>query len=334
MARLSELDFPDRLAPAVPLWAGQLLWAFSCTAAPIVARRFVDIIFVGAGPYSLVAPAVMIATLFGRWQAGLATLIASVLYVWYAVLPAPNSFHFDVADDLPRTIVNFLTLSAIVLLSEIFRRAARTAVFERDRQIVGRDLLIAEFEHRVRNNFASVTGLLQLQLQHAENEETAEALRAAIGRVESIARANRYLFDSGNAIDRIVMPIYLGELCNALNEALFEQSPVSLDCSSTDETIANDKAVAIGLIVNELVTNAAKHAFPDGRDGAISVRFERADPGHRLIVEDNGVGIDGPPRPGSLGHRLMDALVKQVGGELDTDSDERGTRITLTMTAT
>ncbi|MCA1748338.1 MAG: sensor histidine kinase [Parasphingopyxis sp.] len=332
MTRLGELDFPDRVSPALPAWAAQLLFAAICTLLPIVLRWAVDLFAFAADPFSLIYLGVLVATLFGRWQCGLLTLAASTLYAWYFVLPESRSFAFEIEGDGAKTVVNVLTLLGIVFLSEIFRRVARNAAAECSRQIADRELLLTEFDHRVRNNFANVTALLQLQLQRADNDVARDMLQAAIGRVEGIAQANRYLFIAG-AGERICAHDYLNELCAALTEALFAGSPIELECDTAAEMISSDKAATIGLVVNELVTNAAKHAFPDGKSGRITVEFTRSEDCCRLAVADDGVGINGSKRPGSLGHRLMDALVQQLEGTLETRTGPDGTRVTLVFPA-
>ncbi|AJP73794.1 sensor histidine kinase [Sphingomonas hengshuiensis] len=128
---------------------------------------------------------------------------------------------------------------------------------------------------------------------------------------------------------------YLHELCAALAEALFLRGAIALNCDAEPATMPRDRAVTLGLIVNELVTNAAKHAFTDRETGTITVRFVSAEPGWRLIVADNGTGIpaERAPRPGSgLGQRLIDGFARQAGGTIDTRSGPKGTTVTVLLT--
>src|SRR5690606_567285 len=131
---------------------------------------------------------VLIATLFGRWLAGLATVAMTILYQWYFTLPQTGSFALVTPSDGPRILVAFGCYLSIVLIAEMFRKAVRRAAAERDRQIAQRDLFLEEFDHRVKNNFTLVASLLDMQRRRAGDGETAEALGAALSRVESIAR--------------------------------------------------------------------------------------------------------------------------------------------------
>ncbi|QIG81464.1 sensor histidine kinase [Stakelama tenebrarum] len=337
MARIGELDLPARLAPAVPQVATQIGFGLLCAAAAITFRAVVDLIAPAAGPYALGYVAVLVATLFARWPAGAITAVFTILYSWYFILPVFNSFAFGSPLDGPRTIVNASAYAAIVVVAELFRRAVRWAVAERDREVAERDLFLEEFDHRVKNNFALVASLLDLQRRRADDPATAEALSRAQTRIESIARAHRHLYRGGASVDAVDMQVYLRELCAALSEALFLRATITLTCEADHVRMARDRAVSIGLVVNELVTNAAKHAFV-GRDaGNIQVRFRAHGDGWLLEVADNGIGIPEEMqikgREGGLGQRLVTAFAGQAGGTLSTESDPHGTVTRLTLEA-
>jgi len=335
MARIGELDLPARLAPAVSPVATQVGFALLCAAAVIAVRGLVDTIAPAAGPYALGYPAVMIATLFARWPAGAITAATTVAYSWYFLLPEFESFAFTNPLDGPRTLVNMSAYALIVVVAELFRRAVRAAVEARNREVAERDLLLAEFEHRVKNNFALVASLLDLQRRRADSPATADALAGAQARVESIARAHRHLYRGGGSPDTIDVRSYLSELCEALAESLFLRAAITLSCSAESAPMPRDRVVSMGLIVNELVTNAVKHAFA-GRDvGTIQVAFRGAGDGWILEVRDDGVGMTEEAlengREGGLGQRLVDAFARQAGGTLETRSNAQGTVVTLTL---
>ena len=331
MKWLAGWDFPSRTAPALPILLAQLIFALLVTIAMIVLRMAVDVIAPGAGPLALTYPAVMVATLFGRWFAGLLTLVATIAYTVYFVLPLTGPSVLEHESDVARVVVNVIVLVVTVLLLEIFRGAITQANAERDRQINQRDLLLAEFDHRLKNNFATVAGLLQLQLQRATDPVVREELAGALNRVESIATANRFLYNRGAPAGAVDIAAYLGQLCAALESALLRTDRVKLHCQAEPATIERDRTVAVGLIVNELVTNAARHAFPDERTGTITVTFRRCDSGYELIVEDDGCGLPSQPREGSLGRRLIGAFVREARGELRTESSAAGTRCTVLL---
>lgn len=331
MARIGELDLPDRLAPAVPRWVTQIGVAIVCMAATQILRSAINLVAPGAGIFAMIYPAIMLATLFARWQSGSLTAAVSIVYSFYVIyLPSPNT-----TPSGPYWTLFAVTVSATltIVLAETFRRAVRRATQERDRQIAERDLMLTEFEHRVKNNFQIVASMLDIQRRRVADPTAAEALGTAMMRVDSIARAHRHLYRDGQASEVNVRD-YLQDLCRTLSDALLLRGAVTLDCDADEAPIQRDHAVSIGLVVNELVTNAAKHAFTGRDSGTISVTWKRKETGGwRLTVADNGVGMPSGPKPkrkdGGLGQRLIEAFANQAGGSLTTTSDTHGTTVTM-----
>ncbi|MEP9358471.1 sensor histidine kinase [Sphingomonas sp. KR3-1] len=339
MGRLGETDLADRLSPSGRhTLLVQVVFALLVTGLTVALRAVIDSISPAAGPFSLGFAAILVATLFGRWQAGVITGVLTLVYSWYFVLPAQNSFLLKNAEDTGRLILAAINYAAVLVIAELFRRAVRRATAERDREIAERDLFLEEFDHRVKNNFTLVAALLDMQRRRAKDAETAEALSSALTRVESIARAHRHLY-RGAAVSRgeADMATYLEELCAALAEALFLRGAITLDCVCDHAAIPRDRAVSIGLIVNELVTNAAKHAFAGRETGRIEVRFEAAAPGWKLVVRDDGVGMPDIPKArgkdGGLGQKLIDGFVRQARGTAKTESGLDGTAVTVVLEA-
>jgi two-component sensor histidine kinase len=335
MARLGEFDLADRLAPLMPRWVTQLCVALLCVGGAALVRIALDAFAPGSAPFALVFPAVMLATLFGRWFAGLVTAAVTIGYSWLYIYPIAGTLSFgNRAGPINVAVVIFATLLTIVI-GDIFSRAVRRATHERDRQIADRDLFLVEFDHRVKNNFTIVTGLLDMQRRRATEPATAEALGAALSRVESIGRAHRHLYRSGQP-GLVEMREYLGDLCATLSDALLLRGGVVLECNASEGALPRDRAVSIGLVINELVTNAAKHAFSGREAGTISVTFGARPGGWKLTVSDNGSGIDAKAKPsadGGLGSRLIDAFARQAGGTISVESDRTGTIATLLLGA-
>jgi len=333
MARIGELDLPDRLYPAVPRWATQCGVALLCVGAAGLLRLGINLVAPGAAVFALVYPAIMIATLFARWQSGLLTAVISIGYAFYAIyLPSPTTTQSG----------PYWTLFAIIIaagltisLAETFRRTVHRATDERDREIADRDLMLSEFEHRVKNNFQIVASMLDIQRRRVSDPAASEALGSAMMRVDSIARAHRHLYRDGQASE-VNVSDYLKDLCNALSDALLLRGGVTLACDADPARIPRDHAVSIGLVINELVTNAAKHAFAGRDTGAILVSWKhKVGGGWRLTVTDDGVGMPTGPQPkrkdGGLGQRLIEAFAKQAGGTLTTVSDAGGTHVTMDL---
>ncbi len=314
----------DRLHPLIPPLLAQLLFAIMCGISAIALRSLIDMVAPGAGPFGMIMPFVLVATLFGRWQSGLAAHVLLVGHAWYYVLPAAGSFAFDDPSSGPRIVVNFLAGLAIVGLGEMFRRSVRAAVEDRE-------MLIREIDHRVANNFGSILAMLRLQHSRVDNPAVRDALDTASGRVESYARAHQSLYRDGASDQRVDMPSYLGDLCAALESVLSEVSGANIRCWIDDIALPRDQAVTLGLIVNEVATNSAKHAFGDSKCGLISVKLDR-EPGRIVLsVVDNGAGMKQTDRSGGLGMSLINALAKQAGAEVERKSSSNGTCFSFVM---
>lgn len=336
MNRFVEIDLPQALAPRIPVWLTELSVGLACAAAIGLVRAALDFFTPGVAPFALIFPAIMMATLAARWPAGAVTATLAIGYVWLYQLPKSEALAAN-----PRLVeptIGVIILAAILTLviADAFRRAVRNASAERDRQIADRDLFLEEFDHRVKNNFAIVASLLDLQRRRAD-PATAEALTVALSRIESIARAHRQLYRGADQPGAIEISDYLNELCENLSDSLILRGAIVLEAHCAPARLPRDRAISIGLIVNELVTNAAKHAFV-GRDrGTITVRFAPSREGWQLSVADDGNGMPAPPRAepagGGLGGRLIDAFARQAGGQLATKSDAGGTTVTLTLAA-
>ena len=337
MTNIGDFDLCERLSPALPIRVTQVIVGLLCVTAAWVVRMIFDIIAGGAAPFALIYPAIMLATLFARAFAGGITAMIMILYIWYYLYPIEGSFRFANAAEAFSVAVVAITAIITIAIAELFRRTAHKATQERDRQIEERDLFLAEFDHRMKNNFAIVAGLLDMQKRRASNPATVEALEAAQLRVDSVARAHLHLYRGGDQPGTVEIRDYLGDLCAALSESLFLKGGIILTCDSDEAAVPRDRAVSIGLVVNELVTNAAKHAFP-GRDlGTITVTFRAKSDGWVVVVADDGVGMPvAAAQPGpdnGLGSRLIEAFARQARGTIAVDSDNEGTRIAMKLAA-
>jgi two-component sensor histidine kinase len=338
MGRIGELDLPNRLAPTVPEWLGSVIIGLAAAACAGILRFTLDSLVPGVAAFALIFPAVTLATLFARWLAGATTAGVSVVYIWFFIYPGHGTYPTSAHQALVSVLSVCVALAITITIADLFRRAVRRAADERDRELADRDLFLEEFDHRVKNNFTLVAALLDMQRRRAKEAETAEALSSALNRVESIARAHRHLYRGGAVLPgEVDMATYLEELCTALAEALFLRGAIALDCACDHAAIPRDRAVSIGLIVNELVTNAAKHAFAGRESGRIEVRFAAAAPGWKLVVRDDGVGLPDQPKArgkdGGLGQRLIEGFVRQARGTASTETGLDGTQVTVVLEA-
>ena len=199
-----------------------------------------------------------------------------------------------------------------------------------------KEALLKEVHHRVKNNLQLISSLLNLQARSVDDPATAELFADSRNRVRSMALVHENLYRAGN-FARVPMAAHIQSLCAQLARAYgLSGQPVELAVRVDDVQLILDRAIVCGLIVNELVSNALKHAFPGGRGGRIDVELRAGDGGRlQLSVADDGIGLSPRERdgtPGSLGLDLVDDLVGQLHGELALASGA-GTRFTVSFGA-
>jgi two-component sensor histidine kinase len=175
-----------------------------------------------------------------------------------------------------------------------------------------------ELNHRVKNNLAIVSSVLALQARATDLPQVREHLEKAVDRIQTIADVHASLYRSGRT-DEVDFAAYLQDLCGRLATSVLERDRVTLQLQVDPVSLPLDRAVALGVVVNELVTNAAKHAYPPLRSGEISVRLEHALTGVVLTVGDSGPGMPPEPSKSGLGMRLIRSLCQQMGATLEVE---------------
>lgn len=196
-----------------------------------------------------------------------------------------------------------------------------------------KELLLGEIHHRVKNNLQVISSLFSLQTEAIKDQQARSLLRASENRVRAMALIHERLYRF-NDLEIIDFTIYIHDLVIALYQAYgINPNQISFELTSNDVTLGIDSAISCGLIVNELVTNALRHAFPNNRTGCISISFEQNTLGHyQLTVSDNGIGLapDSLSAPvGHIGLVLVQELVEQLGGTFEPTSSPQGTTIVV-----
>lgn len=202
-----------------------------------------------------------------------------------------------------------------------------------------KEVLIKEIHHRVKNNLQIIDSLLRLQSRYVVDPQDAALFRMSENRVHTMALIHDQLYQAPN-LSGIRMRTYLSRLLGHLRSA-FATSDQDI---AVEEEIANvlldiEIASPCALIVNELVTNCFKHAFPDRREGKITVRLSTSEKGDDLILEvsDDGIGLldeDGYRDPKTFGFLLVRNLSDQMRARLFVTSTSEGTSVTLTFAGT
>ncbi len=195
-----------------------------------------------------------------------------------------------------------------------------------------KEVLLKEIHHRVKNNLGVVDGLLQMQSRRSQNAEVIEILKESQNRIASIALVHEKLYGS-DELAEIDFAHYIADLTTHLFHAYnIHASQIKLVVQADQVLLDIDTAIPCGLIINELVSNALKYAFPKGQTGEIQVTLQqRQDQSLDLIVRDNGIGLPQDfdlKQTKTLGMNLVKGLVKQLRGTLEING-EPGTTVII-----
>ncbi|MBF0559177.1 MAG: PAS domain-containing protein [Nitrospirae bacterium] len=197
-----------------------------------------------------------------------------------------------------------------------------------------KETLLREIHHRVKNNMAVVSSLLSLQAGAIKDPTVKRLLEESQQRVKSMALVHEKLYGTKD-LTSINFKDYINSLIQAI-VTLYHINPslITTEINIEDIELDLESAVPCGLIINELLTNAFKYAFPDNRSGELCVNFAKSDNTYRLTIKDNGVGLPEGfdfKTTSSLGLKIVNVLTKQLRGTLQITSD-KGTEAAVTFT--
>jgi two-component sensor histidine kinase len=273
------------------------------------------------------------AFLFGGGLGILATLVSAALTIFFFIEPIHALALLNAADII--IVVLFIAAGLLIVAmvealqlahaeAEGARKQAEEARLQAEARENEREMLMVELSHRVKNDLAGLSATLLMQ-QTKASSETAAALRSTAARLRVLSRLHDRLSrrDGHVAVD---IHDFLQNLAEDIRiNAGFR--PVGLFVRAERHMLSLAQASPIGLIVNELITNALKHAFPGARAGTIRIAFQMAGPDYLLCIADDGTGLpdapqeeqeqEGQPR-GGIGFRLVHALAAQLGGRIET----------------
>jgi two-component sensor histidine kinase len=197
------------------------------------------------------------------------------------------------------------------------------------------EALLREVNHRVANSLQLVSAFVQMQASAVEDGLARSALKDTQRRIEAIIQVHRRLYSSED-VESVDMQDYLEALVRELEDTLSSAaSPRRLSLIAEPARLATDKAVSVGVIVNELVTNACKYAYKRGEAGEVRIRLSDAGLGLMLTVEDDGDGmpLDGAVQGTGLGGRLIKAMAASLNSEVIYDAAHSGVRATLRLSS-
>jgi two-component sensor histidine kinase len=226
------------------------------------------------------------------------------------------------------------------LLAASFEQVRARALLEQEKASAEADLrasnarleaLLGEVNHRVANSLQLVSAMVRLQATALTDPSAREALEDTQRRIQAIAQVHRRLYTS-NDVESVDMQEYLGALVDELAETWSTEAlPRALSLAAEPIRLPTDRAVSLGVIVTELVTNACKYAYPNS-GGEVRVALRRIDDDVFLLaVEDDGCGIpeDAVPRGTGLGTKLIRAMAQSLQSIVEYDPTHTGVRATL-----
>lgn len=231
-----------------------------------------------------------------------------------------------------RATISLVALGFISILSFFLFRLYRENKSKNviiSKALTEKDTLLREIHHRVKNNLQVISSLLRLQSNSTKDEAAVEALKEGQTRVQSMSLIHQNLYGKDN-LTGIGMKNYLNELCANLIQTYSTVRNVNLNTEIEDLKLDVNTVVPLGLIINELVTNALKYAFPDDVGGEINISLCLKDEQLILKVEDNGVGFDSEQldESESFGFGLINAFTSKLEADLKVESAQ-GTSVTL-----
>ena len=196
-----------------------------------------------------------------------------------------------------------------------------------------KDALLKEIHHRVKNNLQIIISLLNLQTGYIKDEVTLKAVKDGQSRVRSMALVHEKFYQS-DEVSEIDFAGYIEKLCHFLYQSYGDKTDrIDVQIKGDKIDLDMDTAMPCGLLVNEIVSNAYKYAFPGKEKGTILIEFKKANGKMTLLIQDNGVGFPEEydlDRSESLGMQLIQALTGQLEGELKV-SKNNGTTFEITF---
>lgn len=191
-------------------------------------------------------------------------------------------------------------------------------------------ILLQELQHRVANSLQIIASVILQSARNVNSEETRLHLRDAHNRVMSVAALQQQLTTS--TLGEVKLAPYFAQLCQSVGASMIrDHNQLSITCRVDDSSTSADESVSLGLIVTELVINSLKHAFPDGRQGLITVSYEGHGPNWTLAVRDDGVGMpsDKASATPGLGTSIVEALARQLKARVQVAEGHPGTTVSI-----
>ena len=308
-----------------------LLGAATATTGNITSGIYLIFGLILISQYSLGPCAIWIGAIF--------SLVPYAIALAIGLSGSSHAFPTQLAADMA-VLFGLIVISGAVLYRHEFRHREDVALLETrvkertaelERALDERFVMLQEIHHRVKNNLQVIISLLRLEADRQGDTDSRASLEASVQRILAMALVHETLYDT-DQLDEIDIVSYARRLIEETRASASAEFELEAEGPSL---VGLDFAVPFGLLLNELMSNSEKHAFPPGTRGKVVIRIESKD-GMVLRVEDNGIGmsedvrIDGPK---TLGLNLVKVLAQQLGGKISLDR-KSGTRWAIRFPST
>ena len=193
-------------------------------------------------------------------------------------------------------------------------------------------MLLQELTHRIKNSLQLIVSMVRIEAQSHKSGEGKAALERVSHRIAALGHLYSKL-ERADTVEAIDAATYLDELCRDLIASVHKKGDRAIVLKTDIDSVMlpTDRAIPMGLIVNELVTNAVKYAFPGDTSGTVMVTLRRLPETLHLTVADDGEGVDPKRVDSGVGGRLVEGFARQLGGQVERESGSRGTRVHLIL---
>lgn len=251
---------------------------------------------------------------------------------------AVEALHAGASDFVVKTVGE----SFFDLLAGRFQQAFIRSSLEREKRLAEAELraanerleiLVREVHHRVSNSLQMVLSFVSMQASQTADPAARHALQETQNRIHAISKVHHRLYTRDD-ITTIDLDDYLETLLAELRKALGKpDGEVAVTLQAEPIEVSPDEALSIGVVVNELVSNAAKYAFAEGQGGTIAVGLARLTDGYALTIQDDGVGFDAAsgPRGSGLGMKIVSAVTRSIGTQLEVLPAEHGAALRIAV---
>jgi two-component sensor histidine kinase len=270
---------------------------------------------------------ILCSALFDHGTGIFAVLLSALLSKWFFIAPVGS---LAAAGPELLGVFFFVVIGLITAgIAEALHRVAADLTKANKGLIAAeaeKSVQLAEASHRFKNELAILSSLLRLELRNLADPAARAALSATSSRIRVIARLHDRLEISESAAAVIDTREFIHALCDDLTQAMIGMRPIDLKVEAERHLMPQELALMLGLIINEFVVNALKHAFPDERPGTIVVTFQCTGDEFILAVVDDGIGLIGPSScDHGQGQGLMKSLVSKLDGVVSVGSNSGGT---------